>query len=81
MEKIQFNSTNTVIDLYLFDGIFKPTGTTKLLVDSVITNCNGLVNKKILDLGAGCGVVSISLYKEGFGNNNFYFLELFFCNE
>ena len=76
MEKIKFNLTNTAIDLYLFDGIFKPTGTTKLLVDSVITNCNGLVNKKILDLGSGCGVVAISLNKEGFGNNNFYASDL-----
>jgi methylase of polypeptide subunit release factors len=57
MEKIKFNLTNTAIDLYLFDGIFKPTGTNKLLVDSVITSCNGLVNKKILDLGSGSGIL------------------------
>ena len=76
MEKIKFNLTNTAIDLYLFDGIFKPTGTTKLLVDSVVTNCNGLVNKKILDLGSGSGVVAISLNKEGLGNNNFYASDL-----
>ena len=76
MEKIKFNLTNSSIDLYLFDGIFKPTGTTRLLVDSVIKNCNNVVDKKILDLGSGCGVVSISLYKEGLDNNNFYASDL-----
>ena len=76
MEKFKFNLTNTAIDLYLFDGVFKPTGTTKLLVDSVISNCNGVVNKKILDLGSGCGVVAISLNKEGLSDNIFYASDL-----
>ena len=76
MEKIKFKLTNTSIDLYLFDGIFKPTGTTKLLIDSVINNCTNLVSQKILDLGSGCGVVAISLNKEGFENNNFYASDL-----
>jgi ribosomal protein L11 methylase PrmA len=67
MRKIKFDLNNDIsFDLKLDEGIFEPTGTTKLLIDAVVNNSKDVHGKKILDLGSGSGVVSISLCKQGF---------------
>lgn len=54
---------NERIALSLEDGVFVPTGTTKSLVKAVSSYLSEPV--KTLDLGCGCGVVGITLYKLG----------------
>ena len=49
------------IDLHIPDGVFKPTETSNLLVESVLETIKSPL--KILDLGAGSGIVGIILGK------------------
>jgi len=67
MKKVKFDlNGNISFELKLDKGIFEPTGTTNLLINAVVKNCKNTNGKKILDLGAGSGIVSISLFKQGF---------------
>lgn len=54
---------NSEVLLNINNGVFFPTGTTKLLIKAV----SGYIHKpgKMLDLGAGSGVNGISLYLKG----------------
>jgi len=58
----------------LGNGVFIPTRTTKLLIKAV----SGYVSKpgKMLDLGAGSGVIGISLYLKGLAKSPFYASDL-----
>ena len=77
MKKIKFSLSQDVsLDLHLIEGIFEPTGTTKLLIDSVTSSCKSESGQKILDLGAGCGVVGISLCKQGFMGSTMFASDL-----
>lgn len=50
------------IDLELYSGVFTPTATTNVLIDSIIDKINSW--DKILDLGCGSGIVGIVLAKK-----------------
>jgi len=71
---------NFVIDkdsevlMNLGNGVFIPTGTTKSLIKAV----SGYVRKpgKLLDLGAGSGVIGLSLYLKGLVKTPFYTSDL-----
>ena len=58
-----FTINNKKILLDIKDGVFVPTATTENLINSV----NGFIKKPgiTLDLGAGSGVVGISLFSDG----------------
>ena len=60
--------------LNLPNGVFIPTGTTKSLIKAV----SGYVRKpgKMLDLGAGSGVIGLSLYLKGLVKTPFYASDL-----
>ncbi len=74
MNKFKFSLSKDIeLDLILDEGIFTPTGTTNLLVDSVSKQLSGTSSKSILDLGSGCGVVAISLCKLHQKSKNIFF--------
>jgi ribosomal protein L11 methylase PrmA len=58
---IQFTLTDkTNMELSIQSGVFKPTATTRFLIDSIL---NHVVQPgSVLDLGSGSGVVGISLF-------------------
>ena len=63
-EKIKYNYKNKVeVALTLNKGVFRPTGTTDVLIDAVVNNIEKSGN--LLDLGCGSGVVGMVLYKMG----------------
>ena len=51
------------LDLEKSEKVFTPTGTTEAIVEAVLENNNQ--KKKTLDLGCGCGVIGLSLFKNG----------------
>jgi release factor glutamine methyltransferase len=61
MKEITFTLDKEIkIPLAISEGVFVPTGTTKLLIESVLETIN--TPHKILDLGCGSGVVGIALH-------------------
>ena len=63
-DKIEYNYKDKInIDLALNKGVFRPTGTTDVLIDAVVNNIKK--SGKLLDLGCGSGVVGMVLYKMG----------------
>jgi methylase of polypeptide subunit release factors len=61
MKEITFTLDKEIkIPLTISEGVFVPTGTTKLLIESVLETIN--IPHKILDLGCGSGVVGIALH-------------------
>lgn len=61
MKEITFTLDKEIkIPLTISEGVFVPTGTTKLLIESVLETIN--TPHKILDLGCGSGVVGIALH-------------------
>jgi ribosomal protein L11 methylase PrmA len=63
------------ITMRIDDGVFKPTGTTRVLVDSVKKYTDGCVGK-LLDLGCGSGVVGLALDKLGIVERPLYASDL-----
>ena len=61
---IQFKLDNGFkLNLEKSDRVFTPTGTTEVILEAILENNN---QKKItLDLGCGCGVIGLSLFKNG----------------
>jgi precorrin-6B methylase 2 len=70
------NKNKNFKTIILNNKVFKPTGTTEILINSSIDILNNLKNKKILDLGCGSGVVGISVSKNIPKKNFFYFSDL-----
>tara|TARA_B100001057_G_scaffold500644_1_gene616836 strand:+ start:658 stop:1371 length:714 start_codon:yes stop_codon:yes gene_type:complete len=59
---IQFKLDNGFkLDLEKSEKVFTPTGTTEAIIEAVIENNNE--KRNILDLGCGCGVIGLSLFK------------------
>ena len=64
LDKIEYNYKDKInIDLALNKDVFRPTGTTDVLIDAVVNNIKK--SGKLLDLGCGSGVVGMVLYKMG----------------
>jgi len=51
------------LDLEKSEKVFTPTGTTEAIVEAILENNDQ--KKKTLDLGCGCGVIGLSLLKNG----------------
>jgi methylase of polypeptide subunit release factors len=51
------------IDLEKSDKVFTPTGTTEAILEGILEN--DYEKRSTLDLGCGCGVIGLSLYKNG----------------
>jgi len=58
------------LDLEKHDKVFTPTGTTEAIIEAVLEN-NEKKNKT-LDLGCGCGVIGLSLFKNGLIKESLY---------
>lgn len=58
-----FEYENTVVDVN--EGTFYPTETSKLIIDYLKAE-KELYNSSVLDLGCGCGIVSLVLKRLGF---------------
>ena len=68
---IQFKLDNGFkLNLEKSEKVFTPTGTTEAIVEAVLENNNQ--KKKTLDLGCGCGVIGLSLFKNGLINEPLY---------
>lgn len=52
------------------EKVFTPTGTTEAIIESVLEN--NFQKKKTLDLGCGCGVIGLTLFKHGLINEPLY---------
>ena len=59
LKKIKIN--DKFYNLYFKKGVFEPTATTSFLINGFLFKNSKVVNKKILDLGCGSGIVSIVL--------------------
>ena len=51
------------IDLEKSDKVFTPTGTTETIIEGILEN--NKEKRTTLDLGCGCGVIGLSLFKSG----------------
>ncbi len=51
------------IDLEKSEKVFTPTGTTETIIEGILENNNE--KRTTLDLGCGCGVIGLSLFKNG----------------
>ncbi len=61
---IQFKLDNGFkLHLEKSEKVFTPTGTTEVIIEAIIENNNQ--KKTTLDLGCGCGVIGLSLFKNG----------------
>ena len=58
------------LDLEKSDKVFTPTGTTEAIIEAILENNNQ--KKNTLDLGCGCGVIGLSLFKNGLINEPLY---------
>jgi len=70
------NKNKNTQKVFTNNKVFKPTGTSEILIDTAINIINNSKNKKILDLGCGSGVVGITVSKNILKNNFFYFSDL-----
>ena len=61
---IQFKLENGFkLDLEKSDKVFTPTKTTEVIIEGILKNNSQ--KKDTLDLGCGCGVIGLSLFKNG----------------
>lgn len=61
---IEFSLENGFkIDLEKSDKVFTPTGTTEAILEGILEN--DYEKRSTLDLGCGCGVIGLSLFKNG----------------
>ena len=71
----QFKLDNGLkLDLEKSEKVFTPTGTTETIIEGIIENNNG--KRSILDLGCGCGVIGLSLFKNGLVKEPLYASDL-----
>ena len=73
-ETIIFEYKNKNYELIVGDGVFIPTATTKLLLDSVLADVT--IPCSILELGCGAGVVGLILSERGVVNGKFFASDL-----
>ena len=59
LRKIRIN--DKFFNLYFKKGVFEPTATTSFLINGFIFRNPKVINKHILDLGCGSGIVSVVL--------------------
>jgi len=59
LKKIKIN--NKFYNLYFKKGVFEPTATTIFLINGFLLKNSKVINKQILDLGCGSGIVSVVL--------------------
>ncbi len=73
LNKIKINKK--IYKIYLPNGVFKPTATTKFLLNGFFSRNKKIRKKKILDLGCGSGIVSVVVNKK-FKSNIFFASDL-----
>ena len=59
LKKIKIN--NQLFELYFKKGVFVPTATSNFLINDFLKLNKNIINKNILDLGCGSGIIAISL--------------------
>ncbi len=64
-----------IFKIYFKKGVFEPTGTTTFLINAILSKNKNIINKNILDLGCGSGVISIYMNSK-FPKNLFYASDL-----
>lgn len=61
--KFIYKFKDEIIEFEVFDGVYYPQEDSLLLAEVLMNNLNRLKNKKMLEIGCGCGFLSVLLSK------------------